>query len=149
MVVMRTLRRIRENRELTQEELAKRAGVTQNSLSKIETGERKPRDGTLEKLAKALGVKDPQMLAEEFPALMTFEEILSWPVERRQRYFEYERELGRLEASEKQLAEHYANNLGHFNEDPLVLSRLEVAYMYGYTKGYAEGRLGRNGNLKE
>ena len=137
---MRTLRRIRESRSFTQGELAKEAGVTQNSISRLETGERKPRSGTLEKLAKVLEVEDPLLLAEEFPEVLTFKEILAWPVERRRRYFEYKRELGELEAFEKQLADHNRQNLEHFSEDRLVLARLEAAYMYGYTRGYAEAK---------
>jgi transcriptional regulator with XRE-family HTH domain len=140
MNIMRNLRRIRESRGLTQGELADLAGVTQNSISKIETGGRNPQNGTLKKMAEVLGVEDPQILADEFPTVLAFEEILAWPVERRQRYFEFKRELGELDSLEKQLAEHHQQTLENFGEDRLVLARLEAAYMYGYTRGYAEAK---------
>ena len=60
--------RIRETREArgwTQEELAERAGVTQGTISRIETGKVASLDlAVFEKLAKALGVH-PAALIEE------------------------------------------------------------------------------------
>jgi len=50
------LRKIRRLRDLTQEELAKRSGVSLASIHKAETGASSPRLDTLEALAGALDV---------------------------------------------------------------------------------------------
>jgi transcriptional regulator with XRE-family HTH domain len=50
------LRRLRDRADLTQEELARRAGIHRTQISMIEGGERMPRLDTLIKLAGALGV---------------------------------------------------------------------------------------------
>jgi transcriptional regulator with XRE-family HTH domain len=55
------LREAREQRLLTQEELAARAGVQPFTISRIETDKVEPRFRTIRKLAEALGV-DPQTL---------------------------------------------------------------------------------------
>ena len=49
---------------LSQAELAKRAGVPQSAISEIETGKRKPRIDTIQKLAMALGVSVSELLGE-------------------------------------------------------------------------------------
>ena len=48
--------------------------------------------------------------------------------------------MGRLDAVAENLGYHHAENQKLYGDDPLLLGRLEAAYMYGYTKGYAEGR---------
>ena len=59
------IRETREDRGWTQEELAERAGVTQGTISRIETGKVTSLDlAVFEKLAKALGVH-PAALIEE------------------------------------------------------------------------------------
>ena len=57
------LRRMRESLGLSQEEVARRSGVPQESLSRIENGHRDPRLDTLRKLASALGMDVPALLA--------------------------------------------------------------------------------------
>lgn len=53
---MVVLRRIREKRGMSQQELAQRAKVPQQTISMIESGQRPdPRIGTLGRLADALG----------------------------------------------------------------------------------------------
>lgn len=49
------IRRLREAQGMTQEELAKAAGIGRVTLVRIETGDRSPRYATLMALAKALG----------------------------------------------------------------------------------------------
>lgn len=51
---MPTIRELRLRRRMTQEDLARRAGVSQSLLSRIERGERRPRVETAEKIAGSL-----------------------------------------------------------------------------------------------
>jgi transcriptional regulator with XRE-family HTH domain len=57
------VRRLRKQRDLTQEQLAARAGLTQGHLSRLEAGER-PNPGavTLKRLARALDVPLEELL---------------------------------------------------------------------------------------
>ena len=56
------LRQLREESGLSQEQLASRSGVPQESLSRIETGRREPRIGTLGKLADGFGLTLAELL---------------------------------------------------------------------------------------
>jgi transcriptional regulator with XRE-family HTH domain len=56
------LKAIRERRGLTQEQLAEKSGVSRTYLARLETGRQDPTLSTLEKLAKALGVKVRRLL---------------------------------------------------------------------------------------
>ena len=47
---------LRETRELTQAELAKRASVSQSTVAQIESGDKNPSVETLEKIASALDI---------------------------------------------------------------------------------------------
>ena len=58
------LKRAREKRLMTQEELAKSTGISVTSISRIENGAHKPRFSTIKKLAAALGV-EPEKLVEK------------------------------------------------------------------------------------
>jgi transcriptional regulator with XRE-family HTH domain len=51
------LRTTRESAGITQEELAKRTGIQQSHLSRLEQGEHSPTQKTLMKIANALGVE--------------------------------------------------------------------------------------------
>ncbi len=51
----------RERKALSQRDLAQLAGVSQFSISKIETGNQKPRPSTLRKLAAALGLTPEEL----------------------------------------------------------------------------------------
>ena len=65
MLVERLAKRIkalREQRGLTQEALAEKAGVSRGYLARLETGRHGPRVSTVEKLAKALRVKVTDLL---------------------------------------------------------------------------------------
>jgi transcriptional regulator with XRE-family HTH domain len=57
------IRRLRDARALTQQELAARAGITAAALSRIERNNAEPRPTTRRKLAQALEV-DPAELVE-------------------------------------------------------------------------------------
>ncbi len=50
------LKELRLARALTQVEVSEKAGLALDAVSKIETGRRRPRPGTVRKLAEALGV---------------------------------------------------------------------------------------------
>ena len=56
------IKALRERRRLTQEQLAERAGVSRTYLARLETARQDPTLSTLEKLAKALGVKVGRLL---------------------------------------------------------------------------------------
>lgn len=60
---MSRLRELREDRLMTQAELAERAGVTKLTISRLERGAHRPRFSTTKKLAGALGVS-PRALVE-------------------------------------------------------------------------------------
>jgi transcriptional regulator with XRE-family HTH domain len=56
------LKTLRESKGLTQEQLAKRAGISRAYLARLETGRHDPHLSRLRKLAKALGVKVGRLL---------------------------------------------------------------------------------------
>lgn len=59
-----TLRRLRRAAGLTQEQLGLEAGVQRNFVSLIETGQNQPTISTIVKLARALGMKASELVAE-------------------------------------------------------------------------------------
>lgn len=62
-IVARNLRRLRAGQDITQEELAERAGLNRNYVGMIEREENAPTVDTLEKLAEVLQV-DPTALLQ-------------------------------------------------------------------------------------
>ncbi len=58
----RNLRRVRERREMTQEDVAARSGVHSTEVSRIEAGKRDPQVSTLERLAEAVEVSPGELL---------------------------------------------------------------------------------------
>lgn len=64
MKIGKNIRKVREEKNISQKELAQRLGVTPPMLSQYETGRRKPRVSTLLKIAEALGC-DPKTLVGE------------------------------------------------------------------------------------
>jgi len=63
-VVRRQIRRLRQEKGLTQAQLAVYAGVDPSAVSQIETGNRNPNTTTLIKLAEALGVAVTELFQE-------------------------------------------------------------------------------------
>jgi transcriptional regulator with XRE-family HTH domain len=51
-----TVRRLRKNRGISQQELARRSGLSREYVARLEIGQHNPSLATLQKLAKALGV---------------------------------------------------------------------------------------------
>lgn len=64
---MDALRELRRRKGWNQRELAKHAGVGQDTISGIEAGRHEPRPSTLKKLADALGVEIPELYGEPAP----------------------------------------------------------------------------------
>ena len=58
------LKRLRTRRALTQEELARKAGLTTASVARIERNETEPRMSSLRKLAKALDTDPADLVGE-------------------------------------------------------------------------------------
>ncbi len=56
------LRKARARRKLTQVELARRAGLHQTTVARLETGTHRPSMDTLQRLAKALKMKVGELL---------------------------------------------------------------------------------------
>lgn len=65
MRALPSLRRIREDQAMTQEELAELAEVSVDAISKLEKRKREAQPGTTKKLAKALGVEPMELMKEE------------------------------------------------------------------------------------
>lgn len=61
-ILSTNLRKLREKRGHSQEDLAVLAGVTQGTISAIEGGLRSPSMGMIAKLASALGVQGRELL---------------------------------------------------------------------------------------
>jgi transcriptional regulator with XRE-family HTH domain len=57
------LRELRDSAFLTQRELAERAGLTQASVARLETGKHRARPTTARRLAAALGVEPKELVA--------------------------------------------------------------------------------------
>lgn len=57
----KAVRQLREKRDLTQEALAEKTGITVRSLSQIETGNANPTWATVGDIAAALGVSISQL----------------------------------------------------------------------------------------
>ncbi len=56
------LKRLRADRKISQAELAAAVGVSQESIARLLTGRADPPRGTVERLAKALGVRVGELL---------------------------------------------------------------------------------------
>ena len=67
MATGKRIRRVRRDQELSQRELAQRAGLSLNTVSLIERGRRTPGVDTLARIARALGVSPGELIEE--PAL--------------------------------------------------------------------------------
>lgn len=58
------LRRVRRAAGLSQEQLGLEAGVQRNFISLVETGQNQPTINTISRLARALGMKASELVAE-------------------------------------------------------------------------------------
>jgi transcriptional regulator with XRE-family HTH domain len=62
LVFGRTIRRLRRDRDLSQQALAGAAGIGAKHVSEIERGNREPRLTTITKLAKGLGLTPVELM---------------------------------------------------------------------------------------
>lgn len=58
----KNLRRARQDRKMTQEEVAERSGVHATEVSRIESGKRDPQVSTVQRLAEAVGLSASDLL---------------------------------------------------------------------------------------
>lgn len=69
------IKEIRKRKGITQVELAKRLGISQGAIQKLETGERGLDLDWMEKISKALNVKPWELLPKEMQPDITPEEM--------------------------------------------------------------------------
>lgn len=69
------IKEIRKQKGITQVELAKRLGISQGAIQKLETGERGLDLDWIEKIAKALNVEPWQLLPKDMQPNITAEEM--------------------------------------------------------------------------
>jgi len=64
MGIEENIKKLREKYGLTQEELAKIAGVTNKAVSTWETGAKEPRMGAIERIANHFGIKKSNLIED-------------------------------------------------------------------------------------
>jgi transcriptional regulator with XRE-family HTH domain len=69
------IKTLRGEREWSQQDLAYHAGMSAVSISRIELGKLNPRIGTIEKIAKALGVTPADLVGKTSESLPTRVEV--------------------------------------------------------------------------
>ena len=121
MVIGRRLRNLREEKNLSQGDIEKRAGLLRCYISRVENGHTIPSLETLERLAAALEVPLYQLFyeGEEPPPLpnlsarQTTEDLaLSEEAEKENRFFEkVRRVLSRIDEKDRQLLLYMAQKL--------------------------------------
>jgi len=74
------LKALRRSRKMTQTELARKAGLTQQHIAKIEKGITRPRAETLKAIEKALGASRHEYVSDETPssARRVTESVTTW-----------------------------------------------------------------------
>lgn len=73
--LIRSLVEIRKNQHLKQSELAKRIGISQSSLSEFESGNHDPYFSSIQRYARALGMKFLPVLATRWAKDVTVQDI--------------------------------------------------------------------------
>ena len=102
-IFQKRLRAIRDTREWSQSDLAKRAGLPPSSIAHFETGSRKPSFDTLRRLATALEVTTDYLLGRvRDPALAESGDPLF-------------RDIGNLTGSDRELAKDFLKMLAERN----------------------------------
>ncbi|MHB1004079.1 MAG: helix-turn-helix domain-containing protein [Chloroflexota bacterium] len=65
MTIGQMIRTTRERKVLGQNELARKAGISINTLYRIEAGMHKPRPATIRKIAEALGIPPEELVTSD------------------------------------------------------------------------------------
>lgn len=65
MGISENIKKLRERYNLTQDELADIAGVTNKAVSTWETGAKEPRMGPIERIAKHFGIKKSNLIEDD------------------------------------------------------------------------------------
>ncbi|MGH9377814.1 MAG: helix-turn-helix domain-containing protein [Terriglobia bacterium] len=123
MVIGRRLRKLREEKSLSQGDIEKRTGLLRCYISRVENGHTVPSLETLERLASALEVPLYQLFYEgdDAPPLPNLsnrqspeELVLDEEAEKQVRFFEkVRRTLDRIEEKDRQLLLYMAQKLAH------------------------------------
>ncbi|QHT61734.1 helix-turn-helix domain-containing protein [Paenibacillus lycopersici] len=71
MSIADNIKKLRERYDLTQQQLAEIAGVTNKAVSAWETGLKEPRMGAIEKIANRFGIKKSNIIEENGLDLIT------------------------------------------------------------------------------
>lgn len=74
------IRQIRKSRKMTQQEVARKVGISQNHLSQIESGKRGLKAELLPALAKTLGCRIEDFFGEDESTLKVYTESISVPL---------------------------------------------------------------------
>ena len=121
MVIGRRLRNLREEKNLSQGDIEKRAGLLRCYISRVENGHTVPSLETLERLAAALEVplyqlfyegEEPPPLPNLSPRQTTEDLALNEEAEKENRFFEkVRRVLGRIDEKDRQLLLYMAQKL--------------------------------------
>lgn len=64
MAINENIKKLRSRYDLTQQDLADIAGVTNKAVSAWETGQKEPRMGAIEKIAQHFGIKKSNIIEE-------------------------------------------------------------------------------------
>jgi transcriptional regulator with XRE-family HTH domain len=67
-MAMPKARAAREAQKITLEDMAESVGISVSQMSRIETGEREPRIGEVQRIARRLRLTVPELIGEEVPA---------------------------------------------------------------------------------
>ncbi|MDE3178043.1 MAG: helix-turn-helix transcriptional regulator [Acidobacteriota bacterium] len=123
MVIGRRLRKLREEKSLSQGDIEKRTGLLRCYISRVENGHTVPSLETLERLASALEVPlyqlfyegdDPPPLPNLANRQSAEELVLDEEAEKQVRFFEkVRRTLDRIEEKDQQLLLYMAQKLAH------------------------------------
>lgn len=121
MVIGRRLRKLREDKSLSQGDIEKRTGLLRCYISRVENGHTVPSLETLERLASALEVPlyqlfyegdDPPLLPNLTTRQSEEELVLDEEAEKQVRFFEkVRRTLDRIEEKDRQLLLYMAQKL--------------------------------------
>ena len=130
MSIGNNIRNARKNQKMTLQQIADKMGCSQQNISQYETGKRKPKLETLQKLSKALDVPLDNLL--ELGNNHTSEELM----EIIEIYNEQQKELNKDNAIRHHLLIHHYDEMGRIGRDSLfeILAHLKLLNEDGQTE---------------